>query len=159
MHPAYLSRFGVDLGDAHEASTGGSDYRLAAGARRFDVGNYNYIACVAVEPSLALLQDIGTPAIEAHVRALTLSLAEGLLELDLPVQAAPVPEALGSILCVGTTDTGRHDATGAARMARLYEELRKEGVKISIRRKPLRFSFHLYNNEDYVQEFIRITKK
>jgi selenocysteine lyase/cysteine desulfurase len=42
LHPAYLARFGVDLGDdAHEASMGHDDYKLMPGARRFDLGNYN----------------------------------------------------------------------------------------------------------------------
>ncbi len=34
MQPAYLARFGVDLGDAHEASLGSDAYKLMPGARR-----------------------------------------------------------------------------------------------------------------------------
>ncbi len=37
LTPAYLARFSVDLGDAHEAATGGDDYQLAPGARRFEM--------------------------------------------------------------------------------------------------------------------------
>ena len=31
MQPAYLARFGVDLGDAHEAALGDTSFKLAAG--------------------------------------------------------------------------------------------------------------------------------
>src|SRR5687767_1949576 len=45
LKPAYLARFGVDVGEgAHEASMGGDEYQLAQGARRFDLGNYNFSA-------------------------------------------------------------------------------------------------------------------
>jgi cysteine desulfurase/selenocysteine lyase len=50
LKPAYLARFGVDVGDgAHEASMGGDEYQLAKGARRFDLGNYNFSAAAAAE--------------------------------------------------------------------------------------------------------------
>jgi cysteine desulfurase / selenocysteine lyase len=50
ISPIYLSRFGVEhLG--HEASLGDPvAARLAAGTRRFDVGNYNFPAAIAVWP-------------------------------------------------------------------------------------------------------------
>ena len=42
MRPAYLARFGVDLGkaDVHESDIGEHAYSLMPGARRFDLGRY-----------------------------------------------------------------------------------------------------------------------
>jgi selenocysteine lyase/cysteine desulfurase len=62
LQPAYLARFGVDLGDAHEASIGGYDFQLAAGARRFDLGNYNFLATAAVDASMKQLLDFSKRA-------------------------------------------------------------------------------------------------
>src|SRR5690606_35698146 len=46
LQPAYIARFGVDLGDAdaHESDFGGSDFAFMPAARRFDLGNYNFPA-------------------------------------------------------------------------------------------------------------------
>ena len=41
----------VELGDAHEASIGAYDFKLAPGARRFDLGNYKFLATAAVDAS------------------------------------------------------------------------------------------------------------
>src|SRR4051812_7283183 len=85
LQPAYLARFGVDLGDAHEASLGGSDYKLAAGARRFDLGNYNFLATAAVDASMKQLLEWDTRRIEPYVQSLTHALARGFLEQGLEV--------------------------------------------------------------------------
>ena len=71
-----LSRFGVDLGEASEADLS-FEYRLAAGARRFDLGNYNFTAAVNADCSLAYLAGFGKPAIEAYVLQLSHALARG----------------------------------------------------------------------------------
>jgi selenocysteine lyase/cysteine desulfurase len=56
LDPIFLSRFGIDLGGQHEASAGdAASYKLAKGAKRFDVGNYNYPAILAVGSSIELL--------------------------------------------------------------------------------------------------------
>ena len=146
LRPAYLSRFGVDLGDAHEAATGGPDYRLMPGARRFDVGNYNYIGCTAAAASIAQLLEIGTPAIERHVVALSYRLAEGLLDLGLPVQGGPPGPHLAHIVTVGSALQAQHDATDDPMMLELYQVLVAGRVKCSIRRGMVRFSLHAYND-------------
>src|SRR5258708_31427744 len=87
--PPFLSRFGVDLGPAHEATGGGGDnYALMPGARRFEVGNYNFIGAAAVEPGLDIVSHAGTAAIEEHVLRLSERMIRGLQEVGLPVFAA-----------------------------------------------------------------------
>jgi selenocysteine lyase/cysteine desulfurase len=158
LQPAYLARFGVDLGDgAHEASMGNDDYRLAAGARRFDLGNYNFSAAAATEASLGELLAIGTPTIEAYVVGLARALAQGFLDLGLPVSGGAPGPHLAHIVTVGKMSAD-HYGTGDDLYNKLYEHLEKNGVKLSIRRGMLRFSFHLYNNSDDVARVLELTR-
>ena len=158
MHPAYVARFSIDLGGAHEASIGDlDDYRLRPAARRFDLGNYNFIGATAAEQGLAHLLDAGTEAIEAHVCALSHRLATGLLELGLPVcGGAPGPH-LANIVSVGDL-AGGHDSADDPAMNALHRTLADNGVKLSIRRGTLRFSMHLYNDEADVDRVVELAR-
>jgi cysteine desulfurase / selenocysteine lyase len=158
MRPAYLSRFGVDLGGLHEAAGSDGAYRLDAGAHRFDVGNYNYVGCVAAATSIAQLLEIGSPAIERHVLRLSRRLARGLLELDLPVYGGEPGPALAHIVCIGNVLSEQHDSTSHASLQDLYAFLTAHGVKLSIRRGILRFSFHVYNDESDVERTLGLAK-
>lgn len=150
LEPAYLARFGVDLGDAHEAEGGAADYRLMPGARRFDLGNYNFAGATAVDRSLQLLLGIGTPAIERHVRDLTRRLAEGLSGLGLPVIGAPFGPHFANMVTV------RERPDDLDYNLRLAEVLTGNGVKFSIRRNALRFSSHLYNTTEDVERVLDV---
>ena len=158
IEPAYLARFGVDLDDRHEADMGAFAYALMPGARRFDLGNYNFPAAYAVNASLDRLLDIGTATIERHVGALAHRLADSLVQLGLPVYGHGRRDALGSIVCVGRLAAG-HDTTGDPRMAELYLHLQAHNVRLSIRRGVLRFSLHLYNAPEDVERVIALVSE
>ena len=154
LEPAYLARFGVDLGEAHEASLGEGDYRLAPGARRFDLGNYNYVGAYAADASIGQLLDIGTMAIEHYVRGLANRLAAGLAAGGLPFDVSPSGETLGNIVAVGSIGAGQHDSADDERVTDLDRFLRDRGVVHSIRRGQLRFALHAYNNDEDVDKVI-----
>lgn len=158
LAPAYLARFGVDLGDAHEATTGGYDYRLMPGARRFDLGNYNYAAAAAADASMGELLEIGIERIESHVTQLAHSLAQGFLDLGLPVAGGEPGPHLAHIVSVGEVGKGGHYGTDDERFNRLYAHLTENRVKLSIRRGVLRFSLHLYNHRDDVARVLELTR-
>ena len=158
MHPAYLARFGVDLGDAHEASIGGYDFKLAPGARRFDLGNYNFLATAAVNASMKQLLEWDTRRIEPYVSALTHALARGFLDLGLPVAGGEPGPHLTKIVTVGAMSAD-HYGTGDERYNRLYEHLVANRVKLSIRRGMLRFSMHVYNNMDDVERVLGLSRE
>jgi selenocysteine lyase/cysteine desulfurase len=158
LQPAYLSRFGVDLGDASEADMGSFEYRLAVGARRFDLGNYNFTAAVNADRSLAYLERFGTHAIESYVLGLSHALARGFLELGLPVSGGAPGAHLAHIVTVGVM-SGGHDSTGDARMQSLHDYLLQKRVRISIRRGVLRFSLHLYNTVQDVERVLALTRE
>jgi cysteine desulfurase/selenocysteine lyase len=159
LDPIMLSRFSVDLGDQHEGSAGdASAYVLLKGARRFDVGNYNYPATVAVGASLQLLLDLGPKDVEAYVCGLTREFADRLLDLGLPVYGGRTNRAGSPIVTVGNMLSTDHDAKGDREMMELHDFLVAKGVRLGVRRGLLRFSFHLYNNRadiDFVVDLVR----
>ncbi|MDP7391328.1 MAG: aminotransferase class V-fold PLP-dependent enzyme [Alphaproteobacteria bacterium] len=157
--PVYLARFGVDLGSGvHEAALGSDNYRLMPGARRFDLGNHNYVGAYAVAESIDLLNDISTKNIEAHVGALTRQLADGLLALDLPVVGGPAGAHLASLLCVGRLGGGGHDSTDDEEMSSFSQHLSANKVQHSIRQGLIRLSLHLYNTEKDVADVIALAR-
>ncbi len=160
LQPAYLARFGVALGaDAHETAMDRDRLEFARGARRFDLGNYNYLGATAAQASLELLHDLGVENIEAHVRALSQQLVGGMLELGLPVAGGPPGPHLAHIAAVGTSGGGRHYTADDPRMNSLYRHLCDSGVKLSIRRGILRFSMHVYNNTADVDRVLELTRE
>ncbi|MEM7405704.1 MAG: aminotransferase class V-fold PLP-dependent enzyme [Pseudomonadota bacterium] len=159
LEPAYLARFSVDLGDAHEAATGGDDYRLASGARRFEIGNYNFAGAVAAEASLRLLQQLSGSAVETQVRRLSAKLATGFSELGLPLIGPPEGAARGIIVCVGALGNGGHDSVDDPRLTSLAQHLQAGGACFSIRRGLLRFSLHAYNHDEDVNAVLDLARE
>ena len=159
LEPAYLARFSVDLGDAHEASLGGTDYVLAPGALRFDLGNYNYIGAYAADASMAQLAALGTQAIEAHVSSLCHQIVAGLQALDLPFALSESNASLGNIVSVGSIGAGQHDTADDADLVDLDRHLRANGVKHSIRRGQLRFALHAYNDQSDVDALVGLCRE
>ena len=133
MHPVYLARFGVDLGNAHEASMGDYSFKLAEGARRFDLGNYNFAATAAVDASMKQLLDIGTQRIEAHVLQLIHALAQGFLDIGVPVAGGKPGPHLAGIVTIGNM-SANHYGSDDDRFNQLYKYLSDHQVKLSIRR-------------------------
>ncbi len=160
MHPAYLARFGVDLGDvqgAHEASMGDYSFKLAAGARRFDLGNYNFAATAAVDASMQQLLELGTRRIERHVTGLAHALAQGYLDMGVPVAGGKPGPHLAGIVTIGNM-SANHYGSDDERFNGLYKYLGDNQVKLSIRRGLLRFSLHAYNNMDDVNRVLDLSR-
>jgi len=159
IQPVYLARFGVDLGDAHEAAMGSSEYRLMRGARRFDLGNYNFLGCAAVETAIDQLAAYDTRNIERYVVDLTHRLARGFIELGLPVCGGNPGPHLANIVSVGELGAGTHYGTEDERFNKLFTFLNEHAVRLSIRRGILRFSLHLYNTLKDVERVLDLTEQ
>ena len=149
LEPAYLARFGVDLGEAHEADGGMAEYKLMPAARRFDLGNYNFTGATAVE----MLLRIGTPAIERHVRSLSRRMVEGLVDSGIEVVGAPFGDHFTNMVTIAPR-VGQPEFTLG-----LERALADEQVKFSIRRGALRFSSHLYNSTEDVDRVIDVARR
>jgi cysteine desulfurase/selenocysteine lyase len=159
LRPVALARYGVDLGeDAHETAVGPKTLRLARGARRFDLGNYNYLGATAAGASLDLLHQVGVPAIERHVRELSARLAQGFLDLGMPVCGGEPGPHLGHIVTVGELGGGDHYTADDPKLMELHHHLLDQGVRHSVRRGVLRFSLHLYNTADEVDRVLELVE-
>jgi len=161
LHPAYIARFGIDMGDAdaHESDFGGSDFKFMPAARRFDLGNYNFPAVCAAHASLGLISSIGTKEIDAYVTALAATLGSGFLELGLPVCGGMPGLHTGQIITVGQYGSGGDSRTTDTLLDGLYRYLLANRVKLSMRRGLLRFSMHIYNDMDDIRHVLSLTKK
>jgi len=159
LHPAHVARYGVDLGEgAHETALGSGELRFQAGARRFDLGNFNYLGAVAAGASIELLRSIGMGQVEAHLRSLAARLADGLLDLGLPVVGGRPGAHMAHIVSVGESGGGRHDTADDPAMNDLYAQLTHNGVRLSIRRGVLRMSIGVYNNEEDIDRVIELSR-
>lgn len=158
MQPAYLARFGVDLGDAHEAALGDLSFKFATAARRFDLGNYNFANAAMVDASLKQLLDLGTRRIEAHVCTLSHALVQGFYDMGVPVAGGAPGPHLAGIVTVGNM-TANHYGSDDERFNGLYQHLGDNQVKLSIRRGLLRFSLHAYNNMADVGQVLALSRK
>lgn len=157
LDPPFLSRTGVNLGEAHESAWGSEDFALMDGARRFDLGNYNYIGAAAVEPSLRLIAALTVAAIEKHVLKLNERLIVGLHQLGLPILAAKSGQR-SHLVAVGDVLGSAHDTTDNSEVRSLHNALAENGVRTSIRRGVMRVSTHLYNNTDDIDRVIDIAR-
>jgi len=158
--PGHVARYGIDLGaDAHETALGDGPLHYQPGARRFDLGNYNYLGAVAAEASLRLIHAIGMHRIEPRIRGLAARLASGLLDLGLPVAGGAPGPHLAHIVAVGTSGGGRHDTADDPAMTALHEFLTVHDVRLSVRRGVLRFSTALYNNERDIDRVIGLARR
>ena len=148
LTPAYLSRLGVVLDGAHEAASAGiENFRYAAGARRFDVGNYNYLAATAADRSIQNLLALGSDQIEAHTSKLAAELREGLAALDLPIFTSPINSASAAhIVAIGAALVDKHDQVEDPELDSLHRFLMDRKVIHTIRRGILRLSLHAYND-------------
>jgi len=159
LRPAYVARFSVERGSGHESEMESRDFHRLPNARRFEIGNYNWIGLAAVQASLGELLEIGVPAIEAHAVGLASELAEGLADLELPVTAPPVGIPRSHIVTVGRMGAGDAYSSHDPRLNRLAEVLMEARVKFSVRRGLVRFAFHCYNDTSDVARVLEIARR
>ncbi len=159
LQPAYVARFSVERRAGHESEMESRDFRRLPNARRFEIGNYNWIGLAAVQASLGELLEIGVPAIESHAVGLASDLAGGLADLGLPVTAPPAGTARSHIVTVGRLGAGDAYISHDSRLNRLAEALTDSRVKFSVRRGLVRFAFHCYNDSADVARVLEIARR
>src|SRR5262245_59031369 len=110
------------------------------GARRYSVGGANSLGLTALAASLALIEHVGLPAIDAHIRTLAQLLIDGLrrhapdIQLISPID--PVHRAAIVVFTLG--DRARDEA--------LVRQLSEQGIMVALRPRGVRVSPHLYNS-------------
>lgn len=152
LNPIYLSRFGVDLGVAHESAFGEENYQLAKGARRFETGNYNYLAIHALDAALDFITEIGIENIETHVLSLSKKLTFGLKNLGFEL-ISPLEE--NNISHIVVFRSKKSDLSEES----ISDSLNKAGIRHSCRRNGIRLSFHMYNQMSEVNYILDVLRK
>lgn len=159
MVPIHIARYGIDLDGAHETAYSDGPLRYQPGARRFDLGNYNYLGMSATRAALALIDDVGVAAIQSHVRRLTARLATGLLELGLPVMGGNPGPHLAHIVSVGRVGSGRHYTADDPRINALHRHLVAQEIVFALRSGVLRFSVGPYNDDHDMDRVISAARQ
>ena len=151
--PVHVARYGIAL-DAHETAYSDGPLEYLPGARRFDLGNYNYLGMTATRAALGVIESVGVPTIEAHVRRLAARLAEGLSAEGLPVVGGAPGPHLAHIVSAGRLGGGRHYSADDPEINELHGHLVARGIVFSLRSGVLRFSFGLYNDDSDVDRVL-----
>jgi cysteine desulfurase/selenocysteine lyase len=120
---------------------------------------FNFPAALAVAPALELLLDLGPRAVQDYVLGLAAYFANRMLDIGVPVYGGRPGPHSSHIVTVGNNLGYDHDAAGDFEMSKLHEHLLAAGVRLSIRRDLLRFSFHIYNNTDDIDEVVRLSEQ
>lgn len=157
LKPAWVARFSVVTGK-HESDLGDGVLRLQPDARRFEIGNYNWIGIAALDASLDLILGIGPEKIERHAVGLAKRLAGGLEQLGYPVCRPPAESARSHIVTIGTLGAGDAYTSDDARLNRFSAALKEANVKFTVRRGLVRFGLHLYNNEADVDKILEVAR-
>jgi selenocysteine lyase/cysteine desulfurase len=119
----------------------------APSARRFEAGTPAVVNCYASEAGLKFLLEVGAPAIEKRVYALTRRAMERLAEIGWPSITPTQHSRRGATVCVPTREPSG-----------LCAELAKRDIVTSHRDNNLRAMFHFYNNDDDIEAFIAAMK-
>jgi len=104
----------------------------------------------------AKIRGSGAAVVQGPV-GLAHALAQGCLELGLPVTGGAPGRHLAHIVSVGEMGAS-HYGSEDGRINRLHDHLVANRVKLSIRRGMMRFAFHLYNNRDDVERVLDLCR-
>jgi selenocysteine lyase/cysteine desulfurase len=117
--------------------------RPAANARRFEAGTPPVVNCYATEAGLKIILDVGTPAIDRRIRALTRRCMEQLREIGWASITPAMDERRGAMICVPSRASGQ-----------LSQELMRRNIYTSNRDDNLRICLHFYNNDEDVDVLV-----
>jgi cysteine desulfurase / selenocysteine lyase len=132
-------------------------YDFIPGARSFEVGGTgNYPGNVVLGASVALINEVGRDAIEAHILGLTEQLIEGLNRLGATVVSLPEPSCRSGIISFTL-------GQGLERDRALMHTLWDQKIVISQRYTAgvggLRVSVHFYNNREDIEQLLAAVKR
>jgi selenocysteine lyase/cysteine desulfurase len=124
------------------------DNPLKRGAQALEIGTSNVIGLAALGASIRLLQQLGIPAIHAHVDAYLDQLEAGLIERGFRSHRAKAPALRSSLLSM--------TVPGDVRLSKLAAALRSRGVICNTPDGLMRFAPHWPNAHDEVPEILSV---
>lgn len=142
--PTYAAKFSFATLDRSEP-----DPAFAAGARRFEYGNPNFLGLAVQRASARFIAGLGLDAIEARVRHLTTRLIE---EADRAGIRVRTPRPWTQRAGIVSLDLGGASADAAE------AALAAQGVFVASKDGHLRAAAHIYNSEDDVARFVALLR-
>ena len=112
--------------------------------KKFEFGNYNYIAVHGVKPGLHLLEEVGVEEIHLHTRRLADKFREELRQMDATILDSPLPKERSHIV------TFRVPGYSVEEVRTRLEENR---IRVSSHYGEIRASFALFNTEEEIEGF------
>lgn len=151
--PAALGRFSVDVAAGHEAAGPEEGWQLRAGARRYEGGNYNYVALAALNASLDLFLRIGADEVERRALEASSRLRSAIQARGIPLLGVGAHHR-SHILAIAEKQGAGHDRSDEPWINELSATLKREGVVHSVRRGALRLSGHIHVLPDIADRVI-----
>jgi selenocysteine lyase/cysteine desulfurase len=147
IEPLYVARSGMAAPVAVEHDAAGYELRLAPTARRYEIGNNNYLGITVLNESLKFLLGIGMDRIERRILDLSGHLTEQLLAAGFDVLSPREESRRSAIVCVRVPEPER-----------VHAWLLERKVITTCRRDSLRLSLGIYNTEEEIDRFLDFLK-
>ena len=144
LHPTHTGWFAQENIFAMDISAN----RPSPTARRFEAGTPPVVSCYASEAGLKIMLDVGMPAIERRIRALTRRCMDKLKEIGWASVTPAQDERRGAMICVPSRASGP-----------LVQELMRRSIVASNRDDNLRVCFHFYNNDEDVDVLVEALRE
>jgi cysteine desulfurase/selenocysteine lyase len=148
LEPVYVARAG--MGMAAQIEYDRITYRLdqAHSARKFEIGNYNYLGITVLNHSLKFLLGLGMQRVEARLLSLNEYLGNALQAAGFTVASPLSGPWRSAILCF--------QAEGARE---LHGYLMEHKAITTLRRNMIRASLGIYNNREDVDAFVQLLEQ
>jgi cysteine desulfurase/selenocysteine lyase len=157
IKPVALARFSVEVDAEHEAAGPEGGWHLRNDARRYEVGNYNYVGLAALKASLDLLLRVGPEQVERRSVLVAEQIRTAASDLGIPL--LPVPEENRShILAIAEHQGSGHDRSEVEWINGLSRALTQAGMAHSVRRGAVRLSTHMHLLPEHVARIIETIK-
>lgn len=158
IRPIYISSTGLANQLLH-VQTLADGVTFAAGSARFHLGTPNWVSLASLQVALTQLIAVGPRIIEMHVIGLARALSKAFQTLGYSVRAGTPGEARSHIVSLGMRSDIADNQLVDEKLSSLALALKRGGVRFSVRRGMIRFSFHLYNDLSDVQSIMDISSR
>ncbi len=148
VRPAFVARAGMGMAAQVENET--LEFKLVkhSTAKKFEIGNYNYLGITVLNQVLKYLIDIGMENVENRILDLYSYLVDELEKLDVEIVSPKTGELRSAILCFKTRDNKG-----------LHNYLMSNKIINTLRRDMIRISLGIYNNKDDINKLCFRVKK
>lgn len=147
IKPAYVATAGLINDTNNERGTLQYKLALSGSAKRFEIGNYNYLGIIALSHSLDYINNIGIERIQQRIIDLSDYLVNGLLDLGVELVSPKEKLYRSGIVSFKTKYTNS-----------LHRKLIQERIITSYRRGSIRVSMGMYNNKEDLERLLKIVK-